>query len=109
VSVTVPKIVDAYLAAKSAYDTDGVLATLADDAVITDEGNDYRGHETIRAWNERASKAVQATYKTVDAAVVAGRPVVAVEVAGNFPGSPVTLLFAFKLRDEKIAALTILG
>ena len=46
---------------------------------------------------------------TEDAAAVGERTVVAVRVAGNFPGSPVTLYFYFTLRDDLVAALTILA
>ncbi|MFC1430277.1 nuclear transport factor 2 family protein [Streptacidiphilus sp. N1-3] len=106
---TLPAPVAAYLEAKQAHDSDALLAALTEDAVITDEGNEYRGSDAIRAWNEKASKAVGATYAVEDVAAVADRTVVAVEVAGNFPGSPVTLYFHFALRDDRIAALTILG
>jgi ketosteroid isomerase-like protein len=108
-SLTLPTAIAGYLQAKADYDSEALLATLTEDAVITDEGNEYRGQAAIRAWNEKASKQVEATYQVEDAAAIAGRTVVAVRVAGKFPDSPVTLFFHIALRGEKIAALTILA
>jgi ketosteroid isomerase-like protein len=108
-TTALPAPVAAYLRAKQEYDTDGLLAVLTEDAVVTDEGREYRGAEAIRAWNEKASKAVAATYTVEDVAAVGERTVVAVRVAGNFPGSPVTLYFHIALRDGRVAALTVLG
>jgi hypothetical protein len=107
-SLTLPTAIAAYLQAKADYDTDALLATLTGDAVITDEGNKYRGEAAIRAWNEKASKEVEAIYEVEDAAAIAGRTVAAVRVAGKFPSSPVTLFFHIALRGDKIAALTVL-
>lgn len=104
-----PPAIAAYLQAKKDYDTDALLRTLAQDVVIVDEGNEYRGSEAIRGWNDRASKEVEATYEVTDAATVGDRVVVAVLVSGKFPGSPATLYFYVALRDEKIAALTVLA
>ena len=108
-STTLPTPIAAYLEAKKDYDTDALLATLSDDAVITDEGTEYRGEAAIRAWNDRASKAVKATYDVADAATVAGRTIVAVRVAGEFPGSPVTLFFHIVLQEDRSAALTVVA
>jgi hypothetical protein len=108
-SAALPEPIAAYLQAKRDYDTDALLATLAADAVITDEGVEYRGPEAIRAWNERASKAAQATYYARDVTDKGDEIVVTVEVAGNFPNSPVTLQFHATLRGNKIASMTMVA
>ncbi len=108
-STVLPAVVVEYLAAKQNHDSDALLATLTDDAVITDEGREYRGAAAIRAWQEEASAAVAATYAVEDSAAVGDRTVVAVRVAGNFPGSPVPLYFHVALRDDKISAVTVLA
>lgn len=104
---TLPSALADYLAAKQNRDGDALIATLADDAVITDEGREYHGKDEIRAWHEKASVAVNATYEIGEAATVGKRTIVEVGVAGDFPGSPVTLYFHVAFRDEKIAALTV--
>ena len=106
---TLPAPIAAYLQAKKDFDTDALLATLTDDAVITDEGTEYRGKAAIRGWNDRASKEVAATYEVKDVAIVDGRTVLAVLVAGKFLGSPVTLFFHVALREGRVAALTVVA
>jgi ketosteroid isomerase-like protein len=108
-SSPLPTAVAQYLAAKQNHDSDALLATLTDDAVITDEGRQYRGAAAIRAWHEEASAAVAATYAVTDAAAVGDRTVVAVRVAGDFPGSPVPLYFHIALREDKISAVTVVA
>lgn len=105
---TLPAAVSQYLQAKKNHDSDALLATLTADAVITDEGHQYSGAHTIRAWNDKASTSVQATYQVLDAGTIGERVVVAVSVSGQFPGSPVTLYFLFTVRADRIAALTII-
>jgi ketosteroid isomerase-like protein len=107
--ITLPTAIADYLSAKRNHDSEALVATLTDDAVINDEGHEYRDTDMIKAWNDKASTAVRATYEVRDAVGVADRTVVAIEVAGDFPGSPVTLYFHFALREDKVAALTILS
>jgi ketosteroid isomerase-like protein len=108
-SMELPRPLIDYLNAKRAYDSDALLATLTSDAVIADEGSTYIGATAIRAWNERASKAVKATYELKAVERVAESFVLTVGVAGNFPTSPVILYFYATLRGDKIAAMTIFG
>jgi len=84
-TIHLPGPLAAYLEAKRAYDTDALLATLTPDAVITDEGTVYRGAPAIRAWNDRISKAVRATYAVHDMRQDGELAIVTVEVGGNFP------------------------
>lgn len=107
-TAVLPAAIEAYLQAKMAYDSDALLATLTGDAVITDEGHAHAGADGIRAWNDRASKGVAATYEVLDTAVVGEWTVVAIRVSGHFPGSPVPLYYFIALRDGKISALTVL-
>ncbi len=106
-TITLAAPVAAYIAAKQAGDHDATVAAFAPDAVVTDEGVEHRGTAAIRQWLEDVTSSFRPTYEVVDTADVGDRTVVAVEVAGDFPGSPVTLYFHITLRDGAIAALTI--
>jgi ketosteroid isomerase-like protein len=46
-SLTLPKPVTTYLAAVEAKDTDMLALCFADDALVHDEGRDYRGLDAI--------------------------------------------------------------
>ncbi|GAA4573174.1 nuclear transport factor 2 family protein [Planotetraspora kaengkrachanensis] len=106
-SPSLPEPVAAYLRAKRSHDSEALVATLTEDALITDDGRRYQGADAVRAWNDEASKKVRATYEVKDVADDDGRTLVTVEVGGDFPGSPVVLRFDFTVDGDKISALTI--
>jgi hypothetical protein len=120
----VPTVISTYLAAKLGSEVDTILDCFTDDALVHDEGQDHLGRVAIRAWlGELASKytltsrvlgahrwpAAAATTAPTTTPTTAPTTAAAlrVEVAGNFPGSPVVLHQHFSLAGDRIAALTI--
>ena len=69
-----PVALDEYLKAKRDRDGDALMATLVDDAVVRDEGHEYRGKDEIRAWHDEVSVALQATYQVASRRRWAGGP-----------------------------------
>ena len=57
-----PNTVRTFMTALDAREVDQALATLTTDAVVTDEGHDYKGHDEIGAWV--ATAAAEYTYTT---------------------------------------------
>ena len=55
-----PEVIGRYFDAHDRRDTDAALATFAADAVVLDDGHEYRSPEEIRDWLARAS--TQFTY-----------------------------------------------
>jgi hypothetical protein len=97
-------LIERYFALATDADLDAYFAQFADDAVVEDEGHLHRGIDAIRAWRTsvpsvtyviRTSEPTGSSHRTV------------AEIAGDFPGSPVTLAFAFTFTGEKIRMLTI--
>jgi hypothetical protein len=110
-SRTLPRPIAAYFAAANTHDSDATAACFVDGAVVHDEGREMRGYVAIRAWKEQTDAKYRprfhVTDAVADAARVDGRTIVTVQVAGDFPGSPIVLHFAFTLAGEKIALLEI--
>jgi hypothetical protein len=86
-------------------DTDAYFAQFADSATVEDEGIEHHGIDGIRAWRAGVPlvtytvHTIQAGNEGADAAV---------DIAGDFPGSPVRLTFHFEHdSDERIAKLMI--
>jgi hypothetical protein len=102
-----PAAVQAYLKAKLASDAEGQLATFRPHAVVLDDGNRYEGIDAIKNWTNRTQSEYTITYRVGESTTTGNRTVVAVEIDGNFPGSPVDLRFDFTLDGDRIAALTI--
>jgi hypothetical protein len=102
-----PDSIKTFMTALDAREDDPALATLTADAVVTDEGHDYRGHDEIGAWV--ATAAAEYTYTTVftgadttEAGVVVGQ-----HLEGNFPGGVVDLHYRFTLDGALISRLVI--
>jgi ketosteroid isomerase-like protein len=102
-----PAPIAAYFAAKNAHDIAAMLAPFADTASVKDEGEEKHGRAAIRDWMEETTRKYRVTVDVTDIAGDADRPVVTGKVSGTFPGSPVSLRYAFVLNGEKIARLEI--
>jgi hypothetical protein len=102
-----PGPVASYLAAEKAKDADKLAHCFADDALVHDEGRDYRGRDAIRAWKREADGKYSFVLEPLNATVKENRVVLRARLTGNFPGSPVELDHTFTLADNKIASLDI--
>jgi SnoaL-like domain len=99
----------AYIHAANAHDTHALLGTLTANAVVTDEGRQYRGHDEIKGWSHRSIQEYQATLDVTEVTQTRNETVVTAQVAGTFDGSPIQLRFHSTISGGKIAALTIRG
>jgi len=108
-SAKLPEPIAAYFEGANQQDIDAVAACLNRDAVVRDEGREWRGIAAIREWAEEASRKYRPTANVIDVAAMAGKTIVAGRGSGDFPGSPVELLYVFTLGGEKIARLEILS
>ncbi|HEY2220629.1 nuclear transport factor 2 family protein [Actinomycetospora sp.] len=97
-------LIDRYFALAADPDLDAYFAQFADDAVVEDEGHLYEGIDAIRTWRTTVP-AVSYHLRRVEP-TERGRRAVA-EIRGDFPGSPVTLGFAFVLDADRIRELAI--
>jgi ketosteroid isomerase-like protein len=106
-TMTLPAPIDRYLAADAANDVDALVNCFTPDAHVRDESHDYRGHDEIRSWKLGTMKKYTYTIEPLRVTQTGDVATVEAKVAGSFPGSPVTLRFAFTLAGERIAGLEI--
>jgi hypothetical protein len=85
-------------------DPEPYFAQFAEDAVAEDEGHLYEGIDAIRAWR---SSVPPVAYEVRALDPVEGGFRALVDISGDFPGSPVSLGFAFVFRGEVIEHLAI--
>jgi hypothetical protein len=102
-----PDTVKTFMTALDAREVDQALATLTTDAVVTDEGHHYKGHDEIGAWV--ATAAAEYTYTTAftgatttEAGVDVGQ-----HLEGNFPGWVADLHYRFTLDGTVISRVVI--
>src|SRR5258708_13151 len=102
-----PRPIAEYFAADHTRDTQALAQCFADDGVVHDEGGTFRGREAIRDWSAATREKYHHTVEPLSAVERDGATIVAGGVAGEFPGSPVTLDHVFRLEGDKIVSLEI--
>ncbi len=104
---TLPTLLGDMIAAHNAHDPEAFLACFAADAIIRDEGRIHHGQSAVRGWFEDVCRKYRPVLTVTDLTHVDGEPVIAGEVAGNFPGSPIALRYYLGLEHDKIVSLRI--
>lgn len=105
-AIDLPKPIAKYFQADKG-DSEAVVACFSENAVVKDEGQTYTGLDAIKQWKTNSS--TQYTYTVEPQALNESekQTIVTGLVAGNFPGSPVNLQYAFTLDGDKITSLEI--
>ncbi len=105
--MNLPNCIAAYFEADSRGDAEALMATLAPEAVVEDEHQRHEGREAIRNWWIEAKRKTPHVNAPTDATTTGDVTQVRTRVSGDFPGSPVTLLFTFTVANNAIAHLEI--
>lgn len=105
--MTLPAPIQAYLDADGRGDAEALIQAFAPDATVRDEGHTHAGHAAIGTWWRAAKARYRHVIAPLGMAEKDGVAEIRAEVTGDFPGSPVTLTFAFRLQGDRIAGLEI--
>jgi hypothetical protein len=104
-STDIQKFAEEYFAAAIDIDRDRYLMLFSDEVVVHDDGQTHRGLAGVRGWR---SEVPPVDYNLCEVTGTPAACVAAAEVSGDFPGSPITLRFAFRRdRQGKITTLDI--
>ncbi|MCD9186164.1 MAG: nuclear transport factor 2 family protein [Pyrinomonadaceae bacterium] len=106
-----PKSIEAFIQATNKHNTDEFLATMTDDAVITDESQDYRGISAIKNWSDEKYIGAKVTLEPINAVNRDGKFIVTFKVDGDFDKTglpdPFLMDYHFISNGSKINALNI--
>jgi hypothetical protein len=105
--MNLPSAIQAYFDADRSNDGAALIRAFAPDAVVRDEGQSHAGHQAIEAWWREAKAKYQHVIVPLEWVEKDDVTQVRARVIGQFPGSPVTLTFAFRLDHEQITGLEI--
>jgi ketosteroid isomerase-like protein len=107
VTIKLPPVIQKYVGASNRHDVKSILSCFSNDAVVHDEQETFRGKRAIERWIVKTIARYKFQFKPLS--VENERPVVivAIEVSGTFPGSPVTLDYRFKVEKNNVSSLTI--
>jgi len=106
-AIRLPRIIEKYVDASNKHEVKSILSCFSDDAVVHDEGETLHGKKAIESWIGKTIEKYKFQFKPLSVKSDDGDFVVAVEVAGSFDGSPVTLDYHFTIESDKISSLTI--
>lgn len=106
-----PQTVRTFMTALDAREVGRTLATLSTDAVVTDEGHDFAGHDEIGAWVATAAAEFTYTTEFTGATVLERQTGTTVDVGqhleGDFPGGVADLHYRFTLDGTVINRVVI--
>lgn len=105
--MNLPSPIQAYFDAERSPDSRALLGAFAPDAVVIDERQTYTGREAIEAWHRKAKADFNYIVEPFDVALKDDVTQVRATVTGDFPGSPVTLSYTFRLASGLISSLEI--
>jgi hypothetical protein len=103
----VPAVIQEFIDATNAGDTERFVATFTDDAYLNDWGREFHGPDGVRSWNETDNIGMKSQFElvSVEPGSVPGEYTATITVASNrFNG---TGPFKFTLRDGMIASLVL--
>ena len=105
--MNLPSPIQTYFDADKRNDGEALVHSFAPDAVVKDEGQSHAGRQAIDAWWRDVKAKYQHVLEPLDVAEKNDVSRVRTKVTGQFPGSPVTLTFAFRLKGNQITSLEI--
>jgi|SRR6516162_6375631 hypothetical protein len=106
-NINLPEPIAAYFAAEK-LNGEAVARCFTNRAIVKDDGHTYTGLAAIKRWKADAAAKFQYAIEPLSSEQQNGTTVVMSRLTGNFPGSPVTLQFLFRLERGKIASLEII-
>ncbi len=106
-AIDLPPPIVLYIAAENRADAQALADCFAEDAVVRDEGRTIKGLAAIQRWKAETTKKYRHTVEPLKAVTNGDTTIVTNRLTGNFPGSPIDLLFIFGLEGNKIVSLEI--
>ena len=106
-SIHLPPAIDLYVKAENSGQVQALSECFAPNATVRDEGRTYKGLAAIKEWKAETKKKYSHTVAPLEIAHRDGKTILKARLAGDFPGSPVTLEFSFVLEGGKITSLEI--
>jgi hypothetical protein len=102
-----PKPIELFMSSQNTHDLEALADCFAAHATVRDEGQTIQGLKAIKAWRLETRKKYRHTVEPVAITARDDKTVVNTTLTGDFPGSPITLDFAFTLAGGKIVVLEI--
>jgi len=111
---TLHPIIAQHIAAINAFDTNGIVATFADDAFVNDVQREFWGSDAIRRWVEKELVGDKVTMEVREVVEHYGQTIVRGAIEGtydktNLPPGDLILSSYFTVANGKIVSLIIIA
>jgi SnoaL-like domain len=106
-SIQLPIPIERYVQIANSGTAEAASECFAPEATVYDEGQTHEGVAAIRNWMTSTKKKYGYSIAPLELAERGGQSVLKAKLAGNFPGSPITVNFSFVLAGGKIRSLEI--
>ena len=102
-----PPTIARFVETSNVRDVSGFMSCFAADAVVDDDGGTYRGLAQVRAWKQKTQDTNRYSIDPVRLETRNGDTILTATLTGDFPGSPITLHYTFRVTGSRIASLEI--
>lgn len=107
--MNLPKVIVELVAAQNNFDSHAYAQCFSETGEMLDEGKIYKGRVAVQQLIEETNKKYQSVMKPVEYTENDTSSILAAEVRGTFPGSPLVLKFHFTIIDGQIQYLNVTG
>jgi hypothetical protein len=80
----IPEPIKSAIKAANDHNTSSFLSNFAETAILTDEGQEYRGIEAIKKWSDEKLIGANVTFEIIDIRTSGHNSVVTAEIDGDF-------------------------
>ena len=110
--LTLDPTIATFVAAANRFDTDAVMDTFADDALVNDASREFWGRDHIRAWISKEMAGDHVTLDPIEVVDNDGLYAVRSTFDGDYDKTnlpdPLVMTNYFRLRDGKIVTLFVI-
>lgn len=106
--VILPKTLEIYVNAANAGDSETGSSCFSENAIVLDEGETLKGRKSIRDWMVKTKKKYNHITKPLKFREESGKAIMTAELSGTFNGSPITLEYHFKMKNNLIDDLRVI-
>lgn len=104
-----PKVVDDLILAQNNFDSAAYANCFSETGEMVDEGKIYKGRVAVQQLIEETNETYRSVMKPLEYMENGTSSILAAEVSGTFPGSPLVLKFHFNIIDGQIQYLNVTG
>jgi hypothetical protein len=104
-----PAVLAELVTAQNDHNSHAFAEVFSNNALVHDEGKEYSGKASIKAWNENTNKKYNTRLEPEALQEKGGEIILTVQVSGTFEGSPIVLEYHVHLKGSRIIYLNITG